>query len=166
MTDINELRRLAQDQAWIGRWYDAGCETLMAIRTDDTDGEAEEIAHPVPTGLVPYLVAVQPSKISDLLDRLEAAEKEREELRAVARHESACVDACMQEIDALKEEAARLRGGLALIADQYEPKCSLLIPSIARSALCATGAYGQNEKGIKFCLACGNSLQDSPEANP
>lgn len=34
---------------------------------------------------------------------------------------------------------------LELIADQYEPKCNLLIPSIARTALNATGAYGQKE---------------------
>ena len=77
MIDINELRRLAQDQEWIGRWYDAGCETLMAER----NGEHEEVAHPYPIGLVPYLVAVQPTAVSELLDRLEAAEKERDEFK-------------------------------------------------------------------------------------
>ena len=71
MIDTKELRRLAQDQQWIGRWYDAGCETLMAER----DGEHEEVAHPMPIGLVPYLVAVQPAAITELIDRLEAAEK-------------------------------------------------------------------------------------------
>jgi hypothetical protein len=72
MIDINELRRLAQDQEWIGRWYDAGCETLMAER----NGEHEEVAHPIPIGLVPYLIAVQPASILELLDRLEAAESD------------------------------------------------------------------------------------------
>ena len=174
MTDINELRRLAQaatHPTTKGRWmrlfgermvYDRmedGCRGIPIVATDHPPAKQE-------AAYLDFIAAANPATISDLLDRLEAAEKEREELRAVARHESDCVDACMQEIDALKEEAARLRGGLALIADQYEPKCSLLIPSIARSALCATGAYGQNEKGIKFCLACGNSLQSSPDAKP
>ena len=70
MIDTKELRRLAQEQEWIGRWYDAGCETLMAER----NGEHEEVAHPIPIGLVPYLIAVQPASILELLDRLEAAE--------------------------------------------------------------------------------------------
>jgi hypothetical protein len=78
MIDTKELRRLAEEQQWIGRWYDAGCETLMAER----NGEHEEVAHLTPIGLVPYLVAVQPAAIIELLDRLEAAEKERDELRA------------------------------------------------------------------------------------
>ena len=126
MIDINELRRLAQDQQWIGRWYDAGCETLMAER----NGEHEEVAHPYPIGLVPYLVAVQPTAVSELLDRLEAAEsdgleqarllgmsgereaalmakleaaeKERDALRAALRHEADCVEACKAEIAALR----------------------------------------------------------------
>ncbi|MCB1914086.1 MAG: hypothetical protein KDG53_19675, partial [Rhodocyclaceae bacterium] len=69
MIDINKMRRLAKEQEWIGRWYDAGCETLMAER----NGEHEEVAHPIPIGLVPYLIAVQPASILELLDRLEAA---------------------------------------------------------------------------------------------
>ena len=44
MIDINKMRRLAKEQEWIGRWYDAGCETLMAER----NGEHEEVAHPIP----------------------------------------------------------------------------------------------------------------------
>lgn len=55
------------------------------------------------------------------------------------------MDALERQNDEMKEEVGRLRDALALIADQYEPKCNLLIPSIARSALCATGAYGQTE---------------------
>lgn len=82
MIDLNELRRLGEGQQWIGRWYDAGCETLMAER----DGEHEEVAHPMPIGLVPYLVAVQPAAVSELLDRLEAAEKEREALLEALKH--------------------------------------------------------------------------------
>lgn len=55
------------------------------------------------------------------------------------------MDALERQNDDLKAEVGRLRDALALIADQYEPKCSLLIPSIARTALNATGAYGQKE---------------------
>ena len=80
MIDINKMRRLAKGQEWIGRWYDAGCETLMAER----NGEHEEVAHPIPTGLVPYLIAVQPASILELLDRLEAAEKDSAHHKALA----------------------------------------------------------------------------------
>lgn len=55
------------------------------------------------------------------------------------------MDAIERQNDALKEEVGKLRDALVLIADQYEPKCDLLIPSIARSALCATGSYGQTK---------------------
>ena len=119
MIDINKMRRLAKEQEWIGRWYDAGCETLMAER----NGEHEEVAHPIPIGLVPYLIAVQPASILELLDRLEAAEKERDNanaasvnialeaerlqcendaLRAALRHEADCVEAAKAEIEALR----------------------------------------------------------------
>jgi hypothetical protein len=76
MIDTKELRRLAEEQQWIGRWYDAGCETLMAER----NGEHEEVAHLTPIGLAPYLVAVQPAATTELLERLEAAEKERDDV--------------------------------------------------------------------------------------
>lgn len=55
------------------------------------------------------------------------------------------MDAIERQNDELKEEVGKLRDALVLIADQYEPKCDLLIPSIARSALCATGSYGQTK---------------------
>ena len=118
MIDTKELRRLAEEQQWIGRWYDAGCETLMAER----NGEHEEVAHLTPIGLVPYLVAVQPAATTELLDRLEAAEKdialkeriidslgstlnavanERDALRAAVCHEADCVEACKAEVETL-----------------------------------------------------------------
>ena len=125
MIDINKMRRLAKEQEWIGRWYDAGCETLMAER----NGEHEEVAHPIPIGLVPYLIAVQPASILELLDRLEAAEKERDNanaaavnialeaerlqcendaLRAALRHEADCVEAAKAEIKALRAKIERM----------------------------------------------------------
>ena len=40
--------------------------------------------------------------IHELLDRLEAAEKERDALRAAVRHEADCVEAATAEIDELR----------------------------------------------------------------
>ena len=141
MIDINKMRRLAKEQEWIGRWYDAGCETLMAER----NGEHEEVAHPIPIGLVPYLIAVQPASILELLDRLEAAEKERDNanaaavnialeaerlqcendaLRAALRHEADCVEAAKAEIEALraKIETMEKQEPVWFIDERGEPK--------------------------------------------
>lgn len=101
MIDINEWRRLAEEQQWIGRWYDAGCETLMAER----NGEHEEVAHLTPIGLVPYLVAVQPATISELLDRLEAAEEDRSNFIVEMGKLCAQCDALRAEIAAMKRQA-------------------------------------------------------------
>ena len=57
-----------------------------------------------------------PVSINEILDRLEAAEKERDALRLAVRHEADCVDAAKAEIEALhakieemeKQEPARL----------------------------------------------------------
>lgn len=111
MIDLNELRRLGEGQQWIGRWYDAGCETLMAER----DGEHEEVAHPMPIGLVPYLVAVQPAAISELLDRLEAAEKSDAESIAMYRK-------ARDERDALRAKIAEM--------EKQEPVATIHINSI------------------------------------
>ena len=141
MIDINKMRRLAKEQEWIGRWYDAGCETLMAER----NGEHEEVAHPIPIGLVPYLIAVQPASILELLDRLEAAEKERDNanaaavnialeaerlqwendaLRAALRHEADCVEAAKDEIKALRAKIERMeqQEPVWFIDERGEPK--------------------------------------------
>lgn len=124
MIDTNELRRLAQDQEWIGRWYDAGCETLMAER----DGEHEEVAHPMPIGLVPYLVAVQPAAISELLDRLEAAESdglEQARLNGMGGEREAALlaklEATEKERDALRAKVERMerQEPVAEIGQQY-----------------------------------------------
>ena len=40
--------------------------------------------------------------LTELLDRLEAAEKERDALRAAVRHEADCVEACKSEIERLR----------------------------------------------------------------
>ena len=49
-----------------------------------------------------------PVSINEILDRLEAAEKERDALRAAVRHEADCVEACKSEIDALRAKVAAM----------------------------------------------------------
>jgi len=45
---------------------------------------------------------VSPAAVSELLERLESAEKERDALRAALRHEADCVEAAKAEIEALR----------------------------------------------------------------
>lgn len=75
--DLDELLAQAAAAMWTGRWYDGGCGTLMA----ETPQGCDEVAHPIPTGIVPYLVSVQPAAIQALVERLKAAESESAALR-------------------------------------------------------------------------------------
>ena len=89
--DTNELRRLAQ-AATPGPWYVTGKLTrYVEARIDG--GLIQEVAACGPTkadgGYGPQqeanarlLAAANPAAITELLDRLEAAEKERDTLRA------------------------------------------------------------------------------------
>ena len=123
--DINKLRRLAQ-AATPGPWYATGKLTrYVEARIDG--GLIQEVAACGPTkadgGYGPQqeanarlIAAANPAAISELLSRLEAAEKERDALRLAVRHEADCVDAAKAEIEALhakieameKQEPARL----------------------------------------------------------
>ena len=90
MIDTKELRRLAQ-AATSGEWYVERGNHICG-RIEVTDGEEEW--HPViactdddETNVdfeanAAFIAAANPTAISELLDRLEAAEKERDELRA------------------------------------------------------------------------------------
>ena len=83
--NTEELKRLAEAALWTGRWYDGGCETLMGTYGDDSEScEGHgEIAHPVPLGIVPYLVEVQPAAVLYLIrqrDELLAALKDAREM--------------------------------------------------------------------------------------
>jgi len=110
MTDINELRRLAQ-AATSGEWYVERGNHIYG-RNEVTDGE--EVWHPVIACTdddevnVPFeanaafIAAATPAAVSEILDRLEAAEKERDALRAAVRHEADCVEAAMAEIKPLR----------------------------------------------------------------
>jgi len=71
--NTEELKRLAEAALWTGRWYDGGCETLMGTYGDDSEGAEGhgEVVHPVPLGIVPFLAAVQPAAILELIAEVE-----------------------------------------------------------------------------------------------
>ena len=131
MIDTKELRRLAQAASHPttkGRWirlfgertvYDRmedGCRGIPVVSTDKHPPSQFEAA------CLDFIAAANPAAITELLDRLEAAESdaahqkalaasalrvaegwERKcgELRAALRHEADCVDAAKAKIDAL-----------------------------------------------------------------
>jgi hypothetical protein len=68
------------------------------------------------------LGSVSPEEVEELLDRLEAAEKERDALRAAVRHEADCVEACKEELQALHKELTDLRVKIEAMEKQ-EPVC-------------------------------------------
>ena len=111
--DINKLRRLAQ-AATPGPWYATGKLTrYVEARIDG--GLIQEVAACGPTkadgGYGPQqeanaslIAAANPATISELLDRLEAVEKERRALRAALQHETDCVEAAKAEIAAMNQQ--------------------------------------------------------------
>lgn len=130
MIDINELRRLAQG-ATPGPW--SGCgpsfgESLPKYLNEvvvDREGDEDDCYSicNAPIGLdeehsadMTFIAAANPAVVSELLDRLEAAEKdleswkglaqqfgnEADELRAAVRHEADCVEACKAEVETLR----------------------------------------------------------------
>ena len=131
MNDTKELRRLAQ-AATAGEWYVERGNHIYG-RNEVTD--KEEVWNPVIActdddeinvnfeANAAFIAAANPAAISELLDRLEAAEKERDNanaaavgvareaerlqcendaLRAALRHEADCVESAKAEIDALR----------------------------------------------------------------
>lgn len=82
MTDWTELKRLAEEASWTGRWYDAGCNTVMCTYVDKDVSDHDEIAHPCPLGITAYIAAVHPAAILTLI-----AENERLQLIVEASEE-------------------------------------------------------------------------------
>ena len=117
--DINKLRRLAQ-AATPGPWYVTGKLTrYVEARIDG--GLIQEVAACGPTKAdggygpqqeanVRLIAAANPDTISELLDRLEAAEKERDELRAEVIH--------IKEVEFPRKAQA--------VADGWRGKCERL----------------------------------------
>ena len=96
MIDTKELRRLAQaviewsncNQAWLDQSEDAPAAVVGHIDEDGTTYPVATIdcdqyyAASQSLPLAKFYAAASPAAISELLERLEAAEKERDELRA------------------------------------------------------------------------------------
>jgi hypothetical protein len=112
MIDTKELRQLAQ-AATPGPWKTGqylGSLRQFVIHTDVGDkGRGSDVAFTSSAfgsdetvANARLISAANPSVISELLDRLEAAEKERDALRLAVRHEADCVDAAKAEIEALR----------------------------------------------------------------
>ena len=123
MIDTKGLRRLAQAATpgpWLFRTTPTGaglCHIVSAadwrgafiygdgirIGVDDALPKAQELA-----ANASLIAAANPATISELLDRLEAAEKECDALRAAVRHEADCVEACKAEIETLRSNIAEM----------------------------------------------------------
>lgn len=123
MIDTKELRRLAQ-AATPGPWINHGrqpnvaglshfavaAKTLLARVYSEAYGDVKQ-----ETANASFIAAANPAAITELLDRLEAAEKERDALRA--KIEAAESDAA--HLQALAESALRVAKG-------WEDKCNEL----------------------------------------
>lgn len=136
MIDINELRKLTQavsgwsncNHAWLDPSEDVAAAVVGHI---DESGETYPVAtidcdqyyaahQSLP--LAKFYAAANPATLSELLDRLDAAEKsdaeslsmyrkardERDALRAALQHEADCVEAEKAKIDALRAEIEEL----------------------------------------------------------
>ena len=87
MTDTNELRRLAQAatpgpwhfwRGWVAADIDSDGGIIIAERPTPSGGKYQARVD----GNFRFIAAANPAAITELLDRLEAAEKERDELLA------------------------------------------------------------------------------------
>ena len=125
MIDTKELRRLAQAATpgpWVSHGRYIGTPRHMSYigevrdqcgNWSDTEKSRADAA---------FISAANPAAISELLDRLEAAEKsdaeslamyrkardERDALRAALRHEADCVEAAKAEIEALRAKITEM----------------------------------------------------------
>ena len=129
MIDIKELRRLAQ-AATPGPWYVTGKLTrYVEARIDG--GLIQEVAACGPTkadgGYGPQqeanarlIAAANPTAISELLDRLEAAEKERDALRSVLAEFQYGAAVANETIKALQAKIEAMEKRLRLILEEPE----------------------------------------------
>lgn len=100
MTNWTELKRLAEEASWTGRWYDAGCNTVMCTYVDKDVSDHDEIAHPCPLGITGFIAAANPKTILAL-----TAENERHrELATKFKEET---DSLRAEVEALRKDALR-----------------------------------------------------------
>ena len=111
MIDTKELRRLVK-AATPGPWkmvpvgdgrqkFAVADSEFLSILTVTDEGDAT-FGTVYDDADAKFIAAANPATVSELLDRLEAAEKERDALRAAVRHEADCVEAAMAEIKPLR----------------------------------------------------------------
>ena len=122
MIDINGLRRLAQavsgwsncNQAWLDQSEDVQAAVVGHI---DEDGNTYPVAtidcdryyaahQSLP--LAKFYAAANPAAISELIDRLEAAEKELAELRSSMKFRTSLIGRTEAERDALRAKIAAM----------------------------------------------------------
>ena len=131
--DTNELRRLAQ-AATPGPWYVTGKLTRYVEALID-GGLIQEVAACGPTkadgGYGPQqeanarlIAAANPAAISELLDHLEAAEKEIESWKGVAKQFGNDTDTLRTHLSFAKDELNRLRARIEAMENQ-EPVASV-----------------------------------------
>ena len=123
MIDINELRRLAQAatpgpwQFWHG-WVAANI---------DNDGGVVVAERPTPSGgkyqakvdaNFKFIAAANPATVIELLDRLEAAEKEIESWKGVAKQFGNDADTLRTHLSFAKDELNRLRTKIVEMENQ------------------------------------------------
>ena len=117
MIDINELRRLAQAASHPttkGRWirlfgertvYDRmedGCRGIPVVSTDTHPPSPFEAA------CLDFIAAANPAAISELLDRLEEAEKERGSAMMLVDRLALALNTSNHERDALRAKIAEM----------------------------------------------------------
>jgi hypothetical protein len=117
MIDINELRRLAQ-AATPGPWINHGrqpnvaglphsavaAKTLLARVYSEAYGDVEQ-----ETANASFIAAANPAAISELLDRIETAEEERDDVAQQLVQSEIGKRAISEECDALRDELDALK---------------------------------------------------------
>lgn len=127
MTNWTELKRLAEEASWTGRWYDAGCNTVMCTYVDKDVSDHDEIAHPCPLGITGFIAAANPKTILALI-----AENER--LRADGNDVFGLAQARADTIDQLRAEVEGLRNSLRQISNEVDCNMRPLIRDLVNRA--------------------------------
>lgn len=172
--DINKLRRLAQ-AATPGPWYATGKLTrYVEARIDG--GLIQEVAACGPTkadgGYGPQqeanaslIAAANPATISELLDRLEAAEKECESWKGLAKQFGNEADVCATHLYFAKDELNRLRARIEEM-ERQEPVAQVGVHKTGGNAGIAWSARPLNEFDSLPPLCDGDKLYLAPGAQP
>ena len=178
MIDINELRQLAQAASHPttkGRWirlfgertvYDRmedGCRGIPVVSTDTHPPSPSEAA------CLDFIAAANPAAINELLDRLEAAEEERDALRAkveaMERQEPVAwcaTDETGTVIEALGMNQSRRFDTALYLAPGAQAQPAPSMPDLLESLRCACN-YIDKLGGVSQQY---RAMLASPEAKP